>query len=334
MKKGIGNELKNNYEKQKLVHDLNNLFNSNEISISKNANTEVKHFKDEGHKGRQKKALIKKIKRSKKLIIKIPKKLPSKKSKTNKKLKSKNSYNNYVKNNKKQMNINFKEYYTNGGEMNTLPESPEKNARFQIEKFIKNNLDNRQIVEKESIKKDIDINANININEGDNNIASLEKERAFKIGRDDFNIIQSENKNEFICGNKEHSIIKKINFNESSINLNKIRKKNSFSSQKSGKDNITRAKKSNDKSKKEESSLPKFNGFEIISENSISESDKLPANDKENNFNPFEKNYHNEINIDDIDNLIPRNPNDSNENINLGLIEDINCNFKNRKNKY
>ena len=331
MKKGVLVELKTDHKKQEIVHGLSNLFNSNEISIKKNSNIEINHFNEENHKERQKKKPIKKIIRSRKLNINIPKQLPPKKPKKDKKQKSKNLYNNYGKSNKEQLNIDLKECCTIGGEINTLPETPEKNAHLQIAKYIKTKLDIDQNLKKESINKKIEVSDNINNKEGNNNIAFTDKGRALENGKVDSNIVKSKNKNEFISGNKGNSFIKKLNFNEPLLQKNVIRKKNPFSFQEIEKDNVNRAQKLNDKSKKEESSLSIFNGFEIIYENSINESDELPENAKDNNFNVYEDDNHNEINIDDIDNLIPKNSNDSNGNINLGLIEDINCNFKNIK---
>jgi len=333
MEKGVQGELKTHHEKKETVHELSNLLNSNEISIKKYSNIEKNHLNEENHKERQRKKPFKKIIRSKKLNINVPKKLPSKKRKKDKKPKSKNLYNYYRKSKEEKMNIDLKEYCTIGGEIKTLPESPEKNARFQIEKYINISLDNAQNSKKASINNSNEVNANININEGDNNIASSDKGETLKIGKVGSYIVGSENKNEFNSGNKGNSFIKKLNFNEALLHHNIIKQKNAFSSQEIEIDNINGAQKLNDKQKKEESSLSNFNGFEIIYENSIIESDELPENAKENSFNPSkDDDYHNEINIDEIDNLIPKNFNDSNDHINLGLIEDINCNFKNKKN--
>lgn len=321
MKKDRGEELKINPEKHQIIHELNNLFNLNEISVIKNKNTEINHTNEENHKNRQKKAHIKKKIRIKKLKINIPKAL------TKKKQKSKNSFNIYEKNNKEQKNINLNEYCPLEGEINTLPESPEKKAHFQIQNFM--NLNNGQKYEKNSINTGIEVNANININEMDNNIAYSEKVGTAKVEKVDGNSAPLENKSKFNDCNKENSLFKKNSFIE---HQNTIRKKILFTPQEIEKANINLAQNLNDKENKKESSLSKFNGFTIIFENSINESDELLENTKEINFNHNEDDYHNEINIDSIDNLIPQNSNGSNEHINLGLIENINCNYKKNKN--
>ena len=321
MKTDRKEELKISHEKHQIVHELSNLFNLNEISANKNINTEINHINKENHKRRQKKPHIKKKIRVKKLKINIPKAL------TIKKQKSKNSLNDYGKNNKEQKNINLKEYCRLEGEINTLPESPEKKAHFQIPNFM--NLDNSQKFGKVSINKDIEVNTKININGMDNNIASSKKYGAVKFEKVDGNSDPFEKKNEFNECNKENTLFKKNSFIE---NQNSIRKKILFTPQEIEKANINLAQKLNDKENKKESSLSKFNGFTIIFENSINESDESLENVEEITFNQNDDDYHNEISIDHIDNLIPQNFNGSNEHINLSLIENINCNYKKKNN--
>ena len=296
------------------LHESNDLFNSNEISICKNACIKIKHFNEDNHKVRQKKSHIKKIRKSEKLKIKIPKKLPStKNSKKHKKSKKNNSYNDYGKTNKEQITINLKENCFIGEDMNTSPESPEKKAQFKLENYINIDKGNDPKLEKDSINKGTEVNANINIDEEEDIMPA-------KVLKVDEYIVSSENKNGFNCSNKENSFSKK---NSSGEQKNSIRKKISFSSQEIEDANI------NNKEKKEGCPDP---NFIILSENSILESDELPVHDKENNFNLRQDYLNSKINIDEIDNLIPQNLNDSNEYINLCLIEDIKCNYRNKKN--
>ena len=191
------------------------------------------------------------------------------------------------------------------------------------------NLDNSQKFGKVSINKDIEVNTKININGMDNNIASSKKDGAVKFEKVDGNSDPFEKKNEFNECNKENTLFKKNSFIE---NQNSIRKKILFTPQEIENANINLAQKLNDKENKKESSLSKFNGFTIIFENSINESDELQENVEEINFNQNDDDYHNEISIDHIDNLIPQNFNGSNEHINLSLIENINCNYKKKNN--
>ena len=324
MKKAIG-ELKISHEKHHIVDELSSLLYSNEITIGEKVNTEKNHFNDKNHKARQKKTHIKKI-------IKSKKKPKFKKRRINIKSKPKNM-NNYVKNKKKNLNTDLKEFYNIFEEMKTQSNSPEKKAQFQKEGIKKMSFDFSPELEKESINRCFEVNANIKINKEDNCIASSEKDGAFNIGK--FGALNQNNRKEdgysFPIDNKNETngVNSRENHSFKKNTKNTINKKLFFSPEELIKANINKSEKFNNKENREEDPISIFKGFEILYENSIDESNEISSNSKENNFNPYKDDYQNIINIDEINNLIHK---DCNEDINLDLFDNINCNFRNKKN--